>query len=201
VESRKLMEPACVAGSIKLLIKRENAVQARGRTKVSTNLRCSLATQPHASISSPRKPFPLKLWPRRADGRKPRTKKRLSNEPQETRKRTGSRCASRRGRPVKPAPAAETSNTTQPGDETHRSPAGVARFVELDLADPVREERLPQTAPARMVRLNRVSDPAGDKPQYLWLRARTGRQVCDSRPCAFTRGTPREPVRTAFIGE
>jgi len=80
------------------------------------------------------------------------------------------------------ARAAETSNTTQPGDETAPI-AGwvVARFVELDCRILFARERLPQIS-ARLAwfELNRVSDPAGDKPQYLLAAARGPEgQVCD----------------------
>jgi hypothetical protein len=59
----------------------------------------------------------------------------------------------------------------------------VARFVELDLPDPVREGLA--SANVRAVawfELNRVTDSSGEKPQYLVA----GTRGPDGQPCDFT---------------
>jgi hypothetical protein len=76
------------------------------------------------------------------------------------------------------------TNTTQPGDQTIPI-AGwvVARFVSLDLPDPVREGA--ESANIRALawfELNRVSDDQGEHPQYLAAGARGP----EGMPCDFT---------------
>jgi hypothetical protein len=82
------------------------------------------------------------------------------------------------------ARTAETSNTTPPGD-SNTPIAGwvVARFVDLDLPDPVREGTASAgVRPIAWFELNRVSDPSGDKLQYLV----TGVRGAEGQPCDFT---------------
>ncbi len=57
----------------------------------------------------------------------------------------------------------------------------VARFIELDLPDAVREGvTSANLRPLAWFELNRVSDPSGDKPQYLVAAARGPEgQACD----------------------
>ena len=160
-------------------------VQAHGRTKVQTNLRVQPGrTEPRlyqfgrgvpvevvgravadwAQVTDEKEPVPI-----------PATKKEdwylvravATRPPGESAART-----------------AETNTTTQPGDQSIPI-AGwvVARFVELDLPDPVREGIA--SANVRAVawfELNRVPDSSGEKPQYLVA----GTRGPDGQPCDFT---------------
>src|SRR5262249_17876902 len=65
--------------------------------------------------------------------------------------------------------AEAASNTTQPGEQTVPIAGWViARFLELDLPDPVAEGTASANVrPIAWFELNRVSDAAGDHPQYL----------------------------------
>jgi hypothetical protein len=82
------------------------------------------------------------------------------------------------------ARSAETNTTTQAGDQTVPIAGWViARFIEYDLPEAVREG----TASANIrtiawFELNRVSDPSGEKSQYLVAGARGP----DGQPCDFT---------------
>src|SRR5206468_4418109 len=82
------------------------------------------------------------------------------------------------------ARTAETSTTTQPGDSTTPI-AGwvVARFVDLDLPEPVREGTASANVRAiAWFELNRVTDASGDKSQYLVAGVRGS----EGQPCDFT---------------
>jgi len=140
-----------------------------------------------------------------ADWAQTTDEKDSSNEPQETKKEDWFLVRALATRPPGEAAAraAETSNTTQPGDETAPI-AGwvVARFVELDLPDPVREGAASANMrPLAWFELNRVSDPAGDKPQYLLAAARGPEgQVCDFTALrVYTWYAKRSRYETAFI--
>jgi len=206
VESRKLMEPALWQRSIKLLDQtRGMPVQARGRTKVSTNLRVQPGrTEPRLYQFG--RNVPVEIVGRAvADWVQGTDEKDASNEPQETKKEDWFLIRALATRPPGEAAAraAENSNTTQPGDQTAPI-AGwvVARFVELDLPDPVREGAASvNIRPLAWFELNRVSDPAGDKPQYLVAAARGPEgQVCDFTALrVYTWYVRKSRYETAFI--
>jgi hypothetical protein len=206
VESRKLMEPALWQRSIKLLEQtRGMPVQARGRTKVSTNLRV------HPGRTEPRlykfaRNVPVEILGRAvADWAQVTDEKDAANEQQETKKEDWFLV---RGVATRPpgedsARGADSANTTQPGDQTVPI-AGwvVARFVELDLPEPVREgASSANIRPLAWFELNRVSDPAGDKPQYLVAAARGPEgQVCDFTALrVYTWYVKKSRYETAFI--
>src|SRR5215472_11283517 len=142
VDNRQLMEPALWQRSIKLLEQVRNMpVQARGRTKVSTNLRV-LPGRTEARLYQFTRNVPVEIVGRGVAWRPPGE--------------SGTRVS-------------VTTTTTEPGDQTVPI-AGwvVARFVELDLPDPVREgASSANIRPVAWFELNRVPDPSGDKPQYL----------------------------------
>jgi hypothetical protein len=78
----------------------------------------------------------------------------------------------------------------------------VARFVELDLPDPVREGAASANLrPVAWFELNRVSDPSGDKSQYLVAAARGPEgQVCDFTSLrVYTWYVKKSRYETAFI--
>jgi hypothetical protein len=180
-------------------------VQARGRTKVSTNLRVQPGrTEPRLYQFA--RNVPVEIVGRAvADWVQGTDEKDSSNEPQEMKKEDWFLVRALATRPPGEAAAraAETSNTTQPGDETAPI-AGwvVARFVELDLPDPVREgASSANIRPLAWFELNRVNDPAGDKPQYL-LAATRGSEghVCDFTALrVYTWYVKKSRYETAFI--
>jgi hypothetical protein len=206
VESRQLMEPALWQRSIKLLdLTRGMLVQARGRTKVSTNLRVQPGrTEPRLYQFGRNVPVEI-VGRAAADWVQVTDEKDASNEPQETKKEDWFLIRGVATRPPGEAAAraAESTNTTQPGDQTAPI-AGwvVARFVELDLPDPVREGAASANIrPLAWFELNRVSDPSGDKSQYLVAAARGPEgQVCDFTALrVYTWYVKRSRYETAFI--
>ncbi len=206
VESRQLMEPALWQRSIKLLEQtRGMPVQARGRTKVSTNLRVQPGrTEPRLYQFARNVPVEI-VGRAAADWVQVTDEKDNSNEPQETKKEDWYLIRGVATRPPGEASAraAETTNTTQPGDQTTPIAGWViARFVELDLPDPVREgASSANIRPLAWFELNRVSDPSGDKSQYLVAAARGPEgQVCDFTALrVYTWYVKRSRYETAFI--
>lgn len=206
VESRQLMEPAVWQRSVKLLDQtRGMPLQARGRTKVSTNLRVQPGrTEPRLYKFGRNAPVEIvgravADWVQAAD------EKEAANEPQETKKEDWFLVRGVATRPPGEAAAraAESTNTTQPGDQT-TAIAGwvVARFVELDLPDPVREgASSANIRPVAWFELNRVSDPSGNKPQFLVAAARGPEgQVCDFTALrVYTWYLKKSRYETAFI--
>jgi Bacterial SH3 domain len=206
VESRQLMEPAVWQRSIKLLDQtRGMPLQARGRTKVSTNLRVQPGrTEPRLYKFGRNAPVEIvgrsvADWVQAADERE------AANEPQETKKEDWFLVRGLATRPPGEAAAraAESANTTQPGDQTTPI-AGwvVARFVELNLPDPVREGAASANIrPVAWFELNRVSDPSGNKPQFLVAAARGPEgQVCDFTALrVYTWYVKKSRYETAFI--
>jgi hypothetical protein len=206
VESRQLMEPALWQRSIKLLEQTQRMpVQARGRTKVSTNLRVQPGrTEPRLYQFG--RNVPVEIVGRAvADRVQVTDEKDAANEPQETKKEDWFLIRGVATRPPGEAAAhaAEATNTTQPGDQTVPI-AGwvVARFVELDLPDSLREAAASANIrPLAWFELNRVSDPSGDKPQYLVAATRgLEGQVCDFTALrVYTWYLKRSRYETAFI--
>jgi len=206
VESRQLMEPAVWQRSVKLLDQtRGMPLQARGRTKVSTNLRVQPGrTEPRLYKFGRNAPVEIvgravADWVQAAD------EKEAANEPQETKKEDWFLVRGVATRPPGEAAAraAESTNTTQPGDQTTPI-AGwvVARFVELDLPDPVREgANSASIRPVAWFELNRVSDPSGNRPQFLVAAARGPEgQVCDFTALrVYTWYVKKSRYETAFI--
>jgi Bacterial SH3 domain len=206
VESRQLMEPAVWQRSVKLLDQtRGMPLQARGRTKVSTNLRVQPGrTEPRLYKFGRNAPVEIvgravADWVQAAD------EKEAANEPQETKKEDWFLVRGVATRPPGEAAAraAESTNTTQPGDQSTPI-AGwvVARFVELDLPDPVREgASSANIRPVAWFELNRVSDPSGNKPQFLVAAARGPEgQVCDFTALrVYTWYVKKSRYETAFI--
>jgi hypothetical protein len=180
-------------------------VQARGRTKVSTNLRVQPGrTEPRLYKFG--RNVPVEIVGRAvADWVQVSDEKDSSNEAQETKREDWFLVRGVATRPAGEASAraAESTNTTQPGDQTAPI-AGwvVARFVELDLPDPVREGAASANIrPVAWFELNRVSDLTGDKPQYLLAAARGPEgQVCDFTALrVYTWYVKKSRYETAFV--
>jgi hypothetical protein len=206
VESKQWMEPALWQRSIKLLEQtRGMPVQARGRTKVSTNLKV-LPGRIEPRLYQFGRNVPVEVVGRAvADWVQVLDEKDASNDPQGAKKEDWFLVRGVATRPPGESSArgAESTNTTQPGDQTVPI-AGwvVARFVELDLPDPVREgASSANLRPVAWFELNRVSDPSGDKPQYLVAAARGPEgQVCDFTALrVYTWYIKRSRYETAFI--
>ena len=164
VEGRYLMDPALWQRSTKLLKQvLPMPVQARGRTKVATNLRVEPG-RTQARLYQFGRGVPVEIVGRAAaEWVQTSDEKESSNEPQDTKKEDWYLIRGLATRPPgdSTARAAETT-TTAPGDQTLPIAGWViARFIELDLPDPVRDGT--SSANIRTIawfELNRVSDPA-----------------------------------------
>lgn len=206
VEAHQLMEPALWQRSIKLLEQVRNMpVQARGRTKVSTNLRV-LPGRSEPRLYQFARNVPVEIVGRGvAEWVQTTDEKDSGNEPQETKKEDWFLVRAIATRPPgdTSARAADSTTTTEPGDQTVPIAGWViARFIELDLPDPVREgASSANIRPLAWFELNRAPDSSGDKPQYL-LGATRG---AEGQPCDFsalrvyTWNAKRSRYETAFI--
>jgi hypothetical protein len=206
VDARFLMEPALWQRSIKLLTQvRAMPLQARGRTKVATNLRVEAGrTAPRLYQFS--RGVPVEIVGRTtADWVQGTDEKDSSSELEETKKEDWFLVRGLATRPPGETAtrAAESNNTTQPGDQTVPISGWViARFIELDLPDAVREGAASANLrPLAWFELNRVSDPSGDKPQYLVAATRGPEgQACDfSALRVYTWYGKKSRYETAFI--
>lgn len=205
VEAHQLMEPALWQRSIKLLEQVRNMpVQARGRTKVSTNLRV-LPGRTEPRLYQFARNVPVEIVGRGvADWVQSADEKDSGNE-EETKKEDWFLVRGLASRPPGESSAriSVTTTTSEPGDQTVPIAGWViARFIELDLPDPVREGA--SSANIRAVawfELNRVSDPSGDKPQYLVAATRGPEgHSCDFTTLrVYTWNAKRERYETAFI--
>jgi len=205
VDGRYLMDPALWQRSVKLLKQVASMpVQARGRTKVATNLRVEPG-RTQARLYQFGRGVPVEVVGRAvADWVQVSDEKENPGAPQDTKKEDWFLIRGIATRPPgeSTARSAETT-TTQPGDQSVPIAGWViARFLELDLPDAVREET--DSANIRTIawfELNRVSDPAGDKVQYL-VAATKGPE---GQPCDFTTtrvytwNLRKERYETAFI--
>ena len=205
VDARLLLEPALWQRSVKLLsAAKVMPVQARGRTKVQTNLRVEPGrTQPRLYQFG--RGVPVEVVARSVSDWVQVSDERENNEAQATKKEDWFLVRGLATRPPGEASArsAESNTTTQPGDQTVPI-AGwvVARFVELDLPEPVREGMSSANVrPISWFELNRVDSPSGAKPQYLVAGTRSP----EGQPCDFTTlrvytwNQKRTRYETAFI--
>jgi len=205
VEGRYLMDTALWQRSTKLLKQvLPMAIEARGRTKVATNLRVEPGRS-QARLYQFGRGVPVEIVGRAvADWAQVTDEKESSNEPQGTKKEDWFLIRGLATRPPgdSTARAAETT-TTAPGDQTLPIAGWViARFIELDLPDAVRDGTASANIrPIAWFELNRISDPAGDKTQYLVAAARGP----EGQPCDFTTlrvytwNLKKERYETAFI--
>jgi hypothetical protein len=205
VDARLLLEPVLWQRTVKLLnAAKAMPVQARGRTKAQTNLRVEPGrTQPRLYQFG--RGVPLEIVARSVADWVHVSDERENKEAQETKKEDWFLV---RGLATRPpgevsARSSESNTTTQPGDQTVPI-AGwvVARFVELDLPEPVREGMASANVrPIAWFELNRVASPSGDKPQYLVA----GTRSAEGQPCDFavlrvyTWNARRTRYETAFI--
>src|SRR5712692_1481987 len=205
VDARLLLEPALWQRSVKLLTAvKAMPVQARGRTKVQTNLRVEPGrTQPRLYQFG--RGVPVEVVARTVADWVQVSDERENREAQESKKEDWFLVRGLATRPPGEASArsSESNTTTQPGDQTVPI-AGwvVARFVELDLPEPVREGMASANVRATAwFELNRVATPSGDKPQYLVAGTRSAEgQLCDFTVLrVYTWNQKRTRYETAFI--
>ena len=203
IDAHLLMEPALWQRGAELLDEaRALPLQARGRTKVATNLRVRPGrTQPRLYQFG--RGIPVEVvgravvdWAQPGDEKD----KEVASESADIKSGTKKEDLKKedvkkedwlfvRGVATRPpgessVKAQETTTTTQPGDQTIPI-AGwiVGRFVELDLPDIVKEGTASANMrPVAWFELNRVLDPSGAKPQYLVAGARGP----EAQPCDFT---------------
>jgi len=200
------MDPALWQRSAKLLNQvRTMPVQARGRTKTATNLHVE------PGRGTPRlyhfsRGVPVEIVGRAtADWVQSTEEKDSSSDLAQTKKEDWFlvRGLATRLPGENAARAAEANTTTQPGDQTVPISGWViGRFIELDLPDAVREGAASANLrPLAWFELNRVSDPSGDKPQYLVAAARGPEgQACDfSALRVYTWYAKKSRYETAFI--
>jgi hypothetical protein len=186
VDGRYLMDPGLWQRSEKLLEQSKNMpVQARGRTKTTTNLRIAPGrTEPRLyqfNRGTEIEIFGRAVadWVQVADEKEPSGAEGSKKED----------WYFVRGIATRPPGEGVIRNsavmaTTQPGDQTVPI-AGwvVARFIALDLPDQVREgTSSANIRPVAWFELNRVKDDDGEHPQYLLAGTRSS----EGQPCDFT---------------
>ena len=205
VDGHYLIEPILWQRSMKLLKQvTPMPVQASGRTKVSTNLRVAPGrTQPRLYQFG--RGVPVEVVGRAvADWVQVADEKESLDEPPDTKKEDWYLVRALATRPPGESNSrASETTTTQPGDQTLPIAGWViARFIELDLPDAIRDEASSANIrPIAWFELNRVSDPSGDKPQYLVAAARGPEgQACDFTTLrVYTWNVRRQRYETAFI--
>src|ERR1700675_215446 len=206
VDGRYLMDPELWRRSAKLLQQASVIpVQARGRTKVPTNLRVQPGrNEPRLYQFSRNAPVEI-VGRATADWVQVSDEKETASDPAETKREDWFLI---RGTATRPpgegvVPNSAITNTTQPGDQTIPIAGWViARFVSLDLPAPVREgTESANVRPLAWFDLNRVTDGDGEHSQYLVAGARGP----EGLPCDFTTlrvytwNTRKTRYETAFI--
>ncbi len=206
VDGRYLMDPDLWQRSAKLLEQSKSmAVQARGRTKVSTNLRVA------PGRSEPRlyqftRGTEVEIFRRAvADWVQVSDEKEAASDEETTKKEDWYLVRGVATRPPGEGAVRNSAvmNTTQPGDQSIPI-AGwvVARFVALDIPDTVREYTTSANIrPIAWFELNRVTDDAGEHVQYLVAGARGAEgQVCDFTTLrVYTWNAKKTRYETAYI--
>jgi hypothetical protein len=186
VDARFLMKPALWQRSAALLEQvRSMPVQARGRTKVATNLRVEPGrNQPRLYQFG--RGVAVEVVGRAVADVSQASDEKETAEPQEAKKEEWYLVRGLATRPPgeSAGKSAEPNTTTQAGDQTIPIAGWViARFIEYNLPEAVAEGVA--SANVRAVawfELNRVPDASGEKPQYLLA----GSKGSDAQPCDFT---------------
>ena len=206
VDGRYLMDPQLWQRSAKLLQQASAIpIQARGRTKVPTNLRVQPGrNEPRLYQFSRNAPVEI-VGRATAEWVQVSDEKETGGEPAESRKEDWFLIRGIATRPPGEGVVRNSAitNTTQPGDQTIPIAGWViARFVSLDLPDAVREgTESANVRPLAWFELNRVTDGEGNHSQYLVAGARGP----EGQPCDFTTlrvytwNTRKTRYETAFI--
>jgi len=205
VDGRLLMDPALWQRSEELLKRAESLpVQASGRTKVATNLRVEPGRTAPRLYQFARGVAVQVVARAEADWAQVSDEKENS-EPQDAKKEDWFLIRGLATRPPGETSArtAVQPATTEPGDQTVPIAGWViARFLELDVPDPVRQgASAANLRPIAWFELNRVEDPSGEKQQYLLAAARGPEgQRCDfSVLRVYTWNRKKSRYETAFI--
>lgn len=205
VDGRLLMDPALWKRCEELLKRAEALpIQANGRTKVATNLRVDPGRRAPRLYQFGRG-VPVQVVARAAAEWSQAADEKESGEPQESKKEDWFLIRGLATRPPGETSArtAVQPATTDSGDQTVPIAGWViARFLELDIPDPVREgAAAANLRPIAWFELNRVEDPSGEKPQYLLAAARGPEgQACDfSVLRVYTWNRKKSRYETAFI--
>ncbi len=186
IDGRYLMDPALWQRSETLLTQSKGmAVQARGRTKTTTNMRIAPGrTEPRLYQFG--RGVEVEILGRAVADWVQASDEKESAEGENNKKEDWFLV---RGIATRPPGEGAIRNsaimaTTQPGDQTVPI-AGwvVARFISLDLPDQVREgTSSANVRPVAWFELNRVTDDKGEHSQYLVAGARGA----EGQPCDFT---------------
>ena len=205
VDGRYLMDPALWQRSEKLLEQSKGmAVQTRGRTKTTTNLRIAPGrTEPRLYQFG--RGTEVEIFGRAVADWVQVTDEKEAAENEGNKKEDWYLV---RGIATRPPGEGAIRNsaimtTTQPGDQTIPI-AGwvVARFISLDLPDVVREgTSAANVRPVAWFELNRVNDDQGDHPQYLVAGTRSAEgQSCDFTTLrVYTWNSKKSRYETAYI--
>jgi hypothetical protein len=205
VDSRLLMDPTLWQRSEALLKRAESLpVQGSGRTKVATNLRVE------PGRTAPRlyqfgRGVPVQIVARASADWAQTSDEKEATEPQETKKEDWFLVRGVATRPASETTAHSTapSNTTVPGDQSVPIAGWViARFLELDVPDAVREgANAANLRPIAWFELNQINDPSGSRAQYLLAASRGAEgQSCDFTVLrVFTWNIKKSRYETAFI--
>jgi len=205
VDSRYLMDPSLWQRSEKLLDQTKSmAVQARGRTKTTTNLRIAPGrTEPRLYQFT--RGTEVEIFGRAVADWVQTTDEKEAAEDEPTKKEDWYLV---RGIATRPPGEGSIRNsalmtTTQPGDQTVPIAGWViGRFISLDLPDQVSEgASAANLRPLAWFELNTVTDDSGDHPQYLVA----GTRGPEGQPCDFTSirvytwDTKKDRYETAYI--
>ena len=205
IDGRLLMDPALWKRSEELLKRAQSLpVQGSGRTKVATNLRVE------PGRTAPRlyqfgRGVPVEILGRAMADVVQTADEREGGVPQDSKKEDWFLVRGVASRPPSETTARTSvpSNTTRPGDQSVPIAGWViARFLELDVPDAVREgANSANLRPIAWFELNHVEDPSGSKAQYLLAAARGSEgQWCDfSILRVYTWNRKKSRYETAFI--
>lgn len=210
IDGRLLMDPALWKRSEDLLKRAESLpVQGSGRTKVATNVRVE------PGRAAPRlyqfgRGVPVQILGRASSELVQPGDEKEGTEPPDTKKPDTKKEDWFLIRGLASRPPSETTGrsqvppaTTQPGDQSVPIAGWViARFLELDVPDAVREgANAANLRPIAWFELNQVDDPSGKKAQYLLAATRGSEgQSCDFTALrVYTWNAKKSRYETAFI--
>jgi hypothetical protein len=206
IDGRYLMQPELWQRSAKLLEQTKSMpVQARGRTKVTTNLRVEPGRTAPRLYQFMRGAEVEVVGRAVADWVQVTDEKEAAADEEPSKKEDWYLVRGIATRPPGDGTVRNSAvmNTTQPGDQTIPI-AGwvVARFVSLDLPDQVREGASSANfRPIAWFELNRVTDDEGEHPQYLVAGAHGAEgQACDFTTLrVYTWWSKKQTYETAYI--
>jgi Bacterial SH3 domain len=205
VDSRYLMDPGLWQRSENLLDQTKGmVVQARGRTKTTTNLRIAPGrTEPRLYQFT--RGTEVEIFGRAVANWVQATDEKEAGDDEPTKKEDWYLVRGIASRPPGEGSIRNSAlmTTTQPGDQTIPIAGWViGRFISLDLPDQVREgTSSANVRPVVWFELNQVTDQNGDHPQYLVAGTRNPEgQPCDFTTLrVFTWDTKKDRYETAYI--